>query len=309
MHEIILHEYAESPFSEKIRLILGFKRLRYRSVSVPMMLPKPDLVALTGGNRRAPTLQIGSDIYCDSALIADVLERIQPEPTLYPQAHAASARLLAAWADQHWFAAGVGYAMQPEGFLSMFGKYSAEHRAAFVEDRKAFRKGAPRMALHVATAILSQHLGEFDRQLSDGRAFLLGAEATLADFSFYHPLWFIQRATAVAGFLSAWPGVNQWMQRVAAIGHGIPTPLSSAEAVDIARKGGTVTLKTETAQAPGPCLVGTGVTVAPTDYGMDPVAGELVAEYTNEWIVKRTDPRAGIVHVHFPRAGYQINTA
>ena len=63
------------------------------------------------------------------------------------------------------------------------------------------------MALHVATAILSQHLGEFDRQLSDGRAFLLGAEATLADFSFYHPLWFIQRATAVAGFLSAWPGV------------------------------------------------------------------------------------------------------
>lgn len=309
MSEIILHEYAESPFSEKIRLILGFKRLRYRSVSVPMMLPKPDLVALTGGNRRAPTLQIGSDIYCDSALMADVLERIQPEPTLYPETHAASARLLAAWADQHWFAAGVGYAMQPEGFLSMFGKYSAEHRAAFVEDRKAFRKGGSRTALHVATALLSHHLDQFERQLTDGRSFLLGSNATIADFSFYHPLWFIQRATAVAGFLSGWPRVAQWMQRVAAIGHGIPTPLSGAEAVEIARKGGTVTLKTETAHAPGPCPVGASVTVAPTDYGIDPVAGELVAEYTNEWIVKRTDPRAGTVHVHFPRTGYQINAA
>ncbi|MBC8007982.1 MAG: glutathione S-transferase N-terminal domain-containing protein, partial [Prolixibacteraceae bacterium] len=79
MSEIILHHYPESPFAEKIRLILGFKRLTYRSVLVPMMLPKPDVLALTGGYRRAPIMQIGSDIYCDSALIADVLERIHPE--------------------------------------------------------------------------------------------------------------------------------------------------------------------------------------------------------------------------------------
>jgi glutathione S-transferase len=309
MPEILLHHYAESPFAEKIRLILGFKRLSYRSVSVPMMLPKPDVIALTGGYRRAPTLQIGSDIYCDTALIADVLERIQPQPPLYPQAHAASARLLAAWADQHWFAAGVGYAMQPEGFNSMFAKYSAEHRAAFVEDRKAFRKGAPRMALHVATALLSRHLDEFERQLSDGRAFLLGADATIADFSFYHPLWFIQRATAVAGFLSGWPRMTRWMERVAAIGHGTPTSLGSAEAIEIARKGERAAARAETNSAPGPCAVGTRVTVAPTDYGIDPVAGELAAEYTSEWVVKRSDPRAGTVHVHFPRTGYQINSA
>lgn len=309
MPEIILHHYAESPFAEKIRLILGFKRLSYRSVSVPMMLPKPDVLALTGGYRRAPTMQIGSDIYCDTALIADMLERIRPEPSLYPQAHAATARLLAAWADQHWFAAGVGFAMQPEGFLSMFGKYSEEHRAAFVEDRKAFRKGVPRTALHVATAILSQHLGEFERQLSDGRAFLLGSNATLADFSFYHPLWFIQRASAVAGFLSAWPRVGQWMLRVAAFGHGTPTPLGSGEAIEIARKSEAATSQSEANQASGPCPVGVRVTVAPTDYGIDPVAGELIAEYTNKWVVKRTDPRAGTVHVHFPRTGYRIDSA
>ena len=308
MREIILHHYAESPFGEKIRLILGFKRLPYRSVPVPMMLPKPDVIALTGGNRRSPMLQIGSDIYCDTVLIADVLEQLQPEPTLYPREHAATARILAAWADQHWFAAGVGYAMQPEGFNSMFEKYSAEHRAAFIEDRKSFRKGAaPRMALHGATAVLRQTLDRFEAQLSDGRAFLLGSTATIADFSFYHPLWFIERATAVAAFLSGWPQVQQWMQRIAATGHGMHTSLSSEEAIEIARKGTVATLKSEAIKAPGPCAVNASVTVAPTDYGMDPVAGELVAEDTNEWIVKRTDPRAGTLHVHFPRTGYQIN--
>ena len=309
MSEIILHHYPESPFAEKIRAILGFKRLSYRSVLVPMMLPKPDMIALTGGYRRTPILQIGSDIYCDTALIADVLQRVQPEPTLYPQAHVATARILAAWADQHWFAAGVGFAMQPEGFNSMFERYTPEHRAAFIEDRKAFRKGTPRMALHVATVVLSQHLSQIERQFSDGRLFLLGSAATIADFSFFHPLWFIQRATAVAGFLSAYPCAVQWMHRIAAIGHGTAMPLSSTEAIEIARVGVAATLRSEAVQAPGPCPVGARVTVAPTDYGIDPVAGELVAEYTNEWIVKRTDARAGTVYVHFPRAGYQIESA
>jgi len=274
-----------------------------------MMLPKPDVIALTGGYRRAPMMQIGSDIYCDTALIADVLERIQPTPSLYPQAHAASARIFAAWADQHWFSAGVGFAMQPEGFNSMFERYSPEHRAAFIEDRKAFRRGAPRMALHVATALLSRHLGNVEQQLSDGRSFLLGSDVTIADFSFFHPLWFIQRASAVSGFLTSYPRTMQWMQRIAAIGHGTPTPLSSSEAIAIARGGVTAPLRTEALQAPGPCPVGARITVAPTDYGIDPVAGELVAEYTNEWIVKRTDSRAGTVNMHFPRMGYQIESA
>ena len=189
MSDIILHHYPESPFAEKVRLILGFKRLSYRSVLVPMMLPKPDVIALTGGYRRAPMMQIGSDVYCDTALIADVLERIQPTPSLYPQAHAASP-LASSQRGRISIGsrAGVGFAMQPEGFNSMFERYSPEHRAAFIEDRKAFRRGAPRMALHVATALLSRHLGNVEQQFSDGRPFLLGSDATIADFSFFDPL-------------------------------------------------------------------------------------------------------------------------
>ena len=69
MAELILHHFLTSPFSEKVRLILGYKRLAWKSVLVPGYSPKPDVVALTGGYRRTPLLQIGADIYCDTALI------------------------------------------------------------------------------------------------------------------------------------------------------------------------------------------------------------------------------------------------
>jgi hypothetical protein len=67
MADIILHHYATSPFSEKVRLVLGYKKLAWKSVHIPSIMPKPDVLALTGGYRRTPFMQIGSDIYCDSA--------------------------------------------------------------------------------------------------------------------------------------------------------------------------------------------------------------------------------------------------
>ena len=71
--ELILHHYPSSPFSEKIRLVLGFKQLPWKSVIIPSVMPKPDVVALTGGYLRTPVLQIGADIYCDTSLICEVL--------------------------------------------------------------------------------------------------------------------------------------------------------------------------------------------------------------------------------------------
>ena len=56
---LILHHYPGSPFAEKIRLILGFKGLHWSSVIIPNVMPKPDVIALTGGYRKTPVLQIG----------------------------------------------------------------------------------------------------------------------------------------------------------------------------------------------------------------------------------------------------------
>lgn len=50
MTEPVLHHYPVSPFAEKVRAMLGFKGLAWKSVQIPLVMPKPDVVALeTGG--------------------------------------------------------------------------------------------------------------------------------------------------------------------------------------------------------------------------------------------------------------------
>src|SRR3954471_636665 len=120
MPELIFHHYPTSPFSEKIRLIFGLKKLEWRSVIIPVMMPKDDVLALTGGYRKTPILQIGRDVYCDSALIADVLERVQPTPLIFPKAHAAAARIIAQWADATLFWTAIPHVMQPSGLRDLF---------------------------------------------------------------------------------------------------------------------------------------------------------------------------------------------
>jgi glutathione S-transferase len=90
MSDMILHHYPTSPFSEKVRVAFGIKGLGWKSVIIPRILPKPDLMPLTGGYRKTPVLQIDADIYCDTQLILREIERRAPEPTLNFAAHLAN---------------------------------------------------------------------------------------------------------------------------------------------------------------------------------------------------------------------------
>jgi glutathione S-transferase len=81
---IILHHFDQSPFSEKVRIVFGLKNIAWTSVRISRIMPRPDLMPLTGGYRRTPVMQIGADIYCDTQCIIRELERRFPEPTLYP---------------------------------------------------------------------------------------------------------------------------------------------------------------------------------------------------------------------------------
>jgi glutathione S-transferase len=308
MPELILHHYPTSPFSEKVRLILGFKSLRWKSVVIPMIMPKPDVVALTGGYRKTPILQIGADVYCDTALIADVLERLQPSPTLYPDDVGALARTLAQWADTTLFWTMIPYVFQPAGMQQLFANVPPEHVQAFGADRKAFRGNAPRMPIPEATGSLAVYLQRLDAMLEDGRPYLLGAVPTIADFAVYHSIWFIRRGGPLAKILDAYPRVVEWADGMKSIGHAESAPLASDEAVAIARAA-------TPAPSPHPPLtsefhgvaLGERVRVAATDYGMDPVDGELVLSAANEIALRRTDSRAGDVVVHFPRIGFGMS--
>lgn len=306
MSNIIFHHFQSSPFSEKIRLIFGLKQLHWKSVIIPVIMPKPDLTALTGGYRRTPVMQIGADIYCDTALIAEVLERIAPSPTLYPPPVEGLARTLAQWADTTLFWTAIAYSSQPAGLQSMFGNMPPEQVKAFAADRTLFRGTMPLMKAADATGQLKESLRRLENMLADGRPYLLGVQPTIADFSVYHPIWYVRRAQAVAGILDTAPKLLAWADRMAAIGHGTFDKLSSEEALVVARDG------TPAATDGMPFIdlhgaaLGDRVSVKPSDYGLDPVEGELVLSTANEFAVERSDERAGKVVVHFPRLGFQL---
>ena len=306
MSDLILHHYPTSPFAEKIRMVLGYKQLAWKSVIIPMMMPKPDVVALSGGYRRTPMLQIGADVYCDTTLICDVLEHAKPTPTLYPAAHKGLARIVAQWGDSLTFNPVMAFNFQPSGAAEIMGQNSPEWVKAFVQDRQTMRGGAPRMSSSDAAATYKSYLRRLSDMLTD-QPFLLGAEPCIADFSAAHPIWFTQcRTPSVAGVLDATPLVKAWLARVMAFGHGQFSEISSADALAISHASTPAPLLDEPFQDDHGIPLGSEVVVAADTFGTEPTTGQLVAATRTRLTLRRSDERAGTVHVHFPRMGFTL---
>ncbi|MGQ2923494.1 MAG: glutathione S-transferase family protein [Hydrogenophaga sp.] len=306
MQDLILHHYATSPFSEKVRLMLGHKQLAWQSVNIPRIMPKPDVIALTGGYRRTPFLQIGADIYCDTALISDVLEHRQPTPTLYPEHLKGAARVLAQWADSTLFWAAMGHNLSPKGAAALFAGQPPEAAQAFAADRGAMRNGMTSLRPGDATAAYKSYLRRLSTMV-ETQPFLLGDAPCVADFAAYHPLWFSRVVNpAMAGVLDATPHVLAWMDRMAALGHGQMSKLTSTEAIAVAAAAEPAPLTDDTFQDDHGIALGSRVTVAAEVFGQEPTEGILRAATRTRYTLERTDERAGRVHVHFPRIGFVL---
>lgn len=308
---LVLHHYPNSPFAEKIRLLLGHKGLAWHSVIVPDVAPKPDVVALTGGYRKTPFLQIGADVYCDTALIADVLEHRAPTPSIYPERQKGLARIVSQWADEKLFWAAMGYNFQGAAELFKGSDPQAAQQAMqrFADDRSRMMTGMSRLRPGDATAAYKSYLRRL-ATLLDEQPFLLGDTPTLADLSAYAPLWFTRnRVPSMAGILQLAAPILPWMDRMAAIGHGHASPLSSSQAIDWAAASTPADVSGEALQDDHRIALGSRVTVSAEAFGPETTEGELVAASRTHMTLRRTDERAGVVHVHFPRVGYVLKKA
>ena len=302
MTDIILHHYEISPYSEKVRIGLGLKGLAWRSVEIPVIMPKPDLTALTGGYRKTPVLQIGADIYCDSQLIMRELERRHPTPSFYPAGRGA-ADALAWWAEKTMFlpAVSIAFAKRPEVLPK-----------GFLEDRAKFsgRNIDPVVMLAAVPNQLDQlraHFDCLDQTLADGRWFLQGRAVGLSDLAAYHPVWYLrQNFGSAAAPLDGFPRLLSWAERVAAIGHGRRSSMTSKQALGVARTATSIAKASTDAKDPIGRKPGQIVSVTPDDTGRDPVIGELVTSGIDEIVIRRRDPAIGEVCVHFPRAGFVV---
>ena len=292
---IILHHYDTSPFSEKVRLALALKGLGWRSCEIPVIMPKPDLTALTGGYRRTPVMQTGADIWCDTQLILSEIDARHPATPLYADAFAH----MIAWTDRMWFQASVAV---------IFGALGDAVPEAFRKDREAlsgrpFNTGAMKAAAPFMQDQWAGHLRFVEQRLAHSPSGWLSGDAPgAADLHAHMNPWFLRRnlPDLCKAMMREAPLTADWMDRLeaeAARRRVAPEPITGAEAVALAHAA-TPSVAAET-DAP------TGA-VAPDDYGQDWVVGRLVGETAARIGVARTDARAGAVCVWFPKVGFLV---
>ena len=247
MSELILHHYPQSPFAEKARLLLGFKGLSWHSVHISPVMPKPDLTALTGGYRKTPVLQVGADIYCDTALIARRLEQEKSAPALFPQGLELVTQGFAAWADSVVFSHAVALVFQPESLAVKFAKVPPEMIQVLVADRsKLFSGGtATRVQLDQAKHQWPTIIHRIHQQLQHPAGDFLFGQPSIADFALAHPLWFLKGSSVTSPLVDAYPAVAAWLDRVLGFGHGTFTQMSAEQALDVSRNAAPAVLPEE----------------------------------------------------------------
>jgi glutathione S-transferase len=301
MAEIVLHHYDTSPFSEKVRVMFGIKGLAWRSVIQPVIMPKPELVPLTGGYRRIPVMQIGADVYCDTQVILAELERRFPDPPVVTAGDWA----VNLWADRLFFQTTVAV---------VFGEIGDNVPAEFVKDREAlsgrpFDMAAMKAAAGPARGQWRAQADFIERGLS-GADFLGGSTPSLADVASYMNVWWLGSAARAVRemLLEGLPRTQVWREGMKALGHGTRSEMSGAEALAVAKAEDPAALPAGSVDATAPA-VGSQVAIRADDYGRDPILGTLVAATPDRVTIARDDAQVGLVHVHFPRAGYLLGVA
>lgn len=302
----VLHHYWGSNFAEKVRLMLGLKGLDWDSVIIPDVMPKPDLVALTGGYSKTPVLQFGADIYCDTRRIADALEAFAPTPSLFPNGTRDAADELQVWADGPFAVAAARYLM---------GRVHDRWPIEFHADRAALW-GVPvdlermvRSAERYREKLLF-FLERISRMLADGRVFLAGDAPSLADCACAQVVWFLHLGGEVTtDVLEPLPTVMAWYARTIQLGHGRPADFSSAAALALARNTAPRSIGWIDPKSSLGYAEGDEVRVVAEQAGREPVSGRLHRLTPNEIAVRVMGAQVGEVVVHFPRRGYLLSRA
>jgi glutathione S-transferase len=299
---LILHHYAASPFSEKMRVVFGIKNLVWRACDQPVVLPKAELQLLTGGYRRIPVLQIGADLYFDTSLIVDELERRFPAPAAYAGVGAGMGPVVTAWTDAWAGQQGMFW----QAVMSLFaGDIDLVDDPVFVADRGAML-GGPLDAAALTAALpevernLRACFDRLERQLGDGRDFLFGAAPSVADAGAFHPINFLRlgRGRSVK-LLEAFPRVLAWEARVRGIGHGRRgADVAREEAIAIARAAKPAVIA-ETSVQPD-LRPGDAIRLSYHDANTPPLDATLVAAGYQSLSVRPAHSELGDLLIHMP---------
>jgi len=147
--------------------------------------------------------------------------------------------------------------------------------------------------------------------LADGRKFILGNEASAADLSAYHPIWFARQngGNEVNDLIAFATVIDPWYNRVAGLGHGKFSEMTPDQAIEVARTSQPSEPDDWWPEAANVGLRrGDWVSVTPDDYG-NAVHGTLLAWTAEEVVIRHEDHSVGKVNLRFPRVGFDTAPA
>ncbi|CAL1701069.1 unnamed protein product [Somion occarium] len=321
---VVLYHYDASPFATKVKNMLLLKQIPHKRVAVPVTLPRPELAEKLGVTyRRIPVLAIGNDVYCDTSLIASVLERRFPPSegykSLFPPRKGggkADTGLVKAltmyWTDRAVFplaANSLPYSKFPPAFI--------KDRSAWLGTQIDPKEVEARHPI-VKSQIVS-HLSLIEEQLSDGREWLLDTETPgLADLSSHFILSWIRYFRNLKDLFESgtFPSSVSWLTRIAGyIDKLNKENVAPFEAIDATKAAETIcsalssvheSVDFDDSEA-GRLKVEQGeiVSVVPSDNAKVPTIGKLLA-LNREQVVIETRGSVGTVLCHFPRLEFAV---
>ena len=303
---MILHHYESSPYAQKIRLMFGYTHSSWCSLLSPAWPPRPNVDPLSGGYRRIPIAQLGADIFCDSAIIAQEIAIANGNSALDPFTAAGPALALMERAEGEGFFAAITSVPTRHLLGTMLRNFGPLGAYRFVKDRSGLLKGGTSKPAEAAAAKeIMRGLFETLQDMLAVQPWIGGEAPGIADFAIYHPIWL--HLTCNGELPPGAKELRDWYQRVGDFGHGDRREITQEEAFESARSSTPRPLPvSETTHEATP---GQSVEIHPQDYGVVPVRGTLAAVTTDRLILTRQTDMFGELHVHFPRRGYVLKAA
>ena len=298
---LILHQYDISPFSQKAQKMMGLKELSWQSVEMPMIAPKPDVEALTGGYRGTPVLQIGRDVFIDNWMIARALDEFDASgPAINAQGGLREAALYA-WGER----------LFTPLLHAALAAYQSEWDADFLADRKRVFPDVDFDTLDVSDpdrrSQVRAYLGTVEAQLGLDQDFLGGAQADSCDIHVWGMVWMIHSALpALMPIVETFPRLTDWYERVSALGTGDREDVKIDVAWQSLKDGPARRLPDTPDQEPLAPWVGEVVDIAAGSADRGSASGRLLA-VDHEQVVLGVEPISGeAAQVWFPRFGYHL---
>ncbi|EJD40217.1 hypothetical protein AURDEDRAFT_187138 [Auricularia subglabra TFB-10046 SS5] len=328
--QVIVYRYDGSPFATKIENLLALRNIPYARVNVPMVPPRKELLLLGIAYRRIPVVAIGNDVFCDTLMITQALERAFPGSDAHPSAFPArkdggkvdvvlQTHFSFGYSEKSLFALGtqsipwtkVPPALSQDRFGNMIGGQ--------VPPPGFFEKLEARVP--ITRSALSTHLDYIEEQLSDGRQWLFDTAAPgYADVAAHTVFSWMRGFKSVREVFAkgVFPRAVTWLDALDAVisqrrkALSVQTVMADDAAARILSGSPSAThaVGWDEREAGRLGLArGVRVEVTPDDTGKVPTTGTLLGLTRREILLEIEPPNQSgkKLAVHFPRLGFNVS--